>query len=230
MPEIGKYRHELKYQTDYFRYLELRPRLKAVMHMDGHGDELGRYLIRSVYFDNYRDKALREKIDGVPYREKFRIRYYNDDLSFITLEKKIKRAGLCLKLDAPITQQQCADILGGDIAWMPHHPSPVVQELYCKMKGGMLRPRVTVSYKRQAFLFPAGNVRVTFDSDIRTSLYSTEFMKPHMVDISACDDPGNIIMEVKYDEFLPEVISHIIQTDGLRQCAFSKYAACRRFG
>lgn len=83
MGETVCFRHELKYQIGYLQYLELRSRLTAVMKTDSHAGGDGRYLIRSIYFDNYQDKALREKIDGVSRREKFRIRYYNDDFSYI---------------------------------------------------------------------------------------------------------------------------------------------------
>ena len=115
----GKFRHELKYTIGYADYLALRARLRAVMQPDGHVDEEGKYLIRSIYFDNYRDKALREKKDGVSKREKFRIRYYNDDFSFISLEKKMKVNDLCLKLDAPLTENQCRRLLAGDTGWRP---------------------------------------------------------------------------------------------------------------
>ena len=79
MNQTEKFRHELKYRIGCAQYIELRNRLRTVMRSDVHTDVDGRYLIRSIYFDNYMDKALREKIDGVSRREKFRIRYYNDD-------------------------------------------------------------------------------------------------------------------------------------------------------
>ena len=231
MNTAGEYRHELKYQIDYIQFLELRQRLKTVMRPDIHTDAAGHYLIRSVYFDNLNDKVLREKTDGVQRREKFRIRYYNDDLNFIKLEKKIKYNNLCMKLYAEITQEQCRSILSGEnCQWMLEHPSGIIGELYCKMKTQQLRPRVTVSYVREPYVYPAGNVRVTFDSYVRTSLYCMEFMETEVHDISAMDNPEDIILEIKYDAFLPEIISHMIQTEGIRQSAFSKYAACRRFG
>ncbi len=139
------FRHELKYRIGYPQYLELRRRLRTVMSADSHTGDDGRYLIRSIYFDNYRDKALREKIDGVSRREKFRIRYYNDDISYMTLEKKVKDNSLCRKYDADITLEECRRILEGDLEWMRAYPSSLVQELYGKMRFQMLRPRVVVS-------------------------------------------------------------------------------------
>lgn len=71
-----RYRHEWKHILTYSDMLVLRSRLSAVMQPDPHAVD-GKYMIRSLYFDNAEDKALREKIDGVNHREKFRIRYYN---------------------------------------------------------------------------------------------------------------------------------------------------------
>lgn len=224
------FRHELKYRIGYQQYRELKGRLKTVMQGDLHTDADGRYLIRSIYFDNYMDKALREKADGVPIREKFRIRYYNDDFSFITLEKKIKDNALCMKVDAEMTEEECRRLLEGRTGWMKTHPSPLVQELYAKMHYQMLCPRVLVSYLREPYVYKAGNVRVTFDSDIRTTLYHRNFLEDRVTDISTAEQPREMILEVKYDAFLPETIRSLLQINTLRQTAFSKYAACRRFG
>jgi hypothetical protein len=224
------YRHELKFAIPYADYLAMRARLRAVMTADPHADASGTYRIRSIYFDNSDDKALREKIDGVGKREKFRIRYYNDDFSFITLEKKMKLGSLCLKYDARLTEEECRRLLSGDTAFMRDHPRELVRELYAKMTYQGLRPRVLVSYVREPYVFPAGNVRVTFDSRIRTTLFHREFLTEQVSDISATDAPGDMILEVKYDAFLPELIQDLIQVPGIRQQAFSKYGACRRFG
>ena len=114
--------------------------------------------------------------------------------------------------------------------WVLEHPEPLVGELYCKMKLQQLRPRVLVSYVREPYIYQAGNVRVTFDSHIRTSLFERDFAEGTPPDISATDAPGDTISEVKFDAFLPEVIRGLLQVGTLRQQAFSKYGACRRFG
>lgn len=230
MPIKERFRHELKYQIDYGRYLAVRQRVRTVMKLDPHAQTEGSYRIRSIYFDNLDDKALREKTDGVDQRKKFRIRYYNDDFSFITLEKKIKHGGLCKKLDARVSLEEVQKLLKGDRAWMMLREDPLVRELYVRMKTEGLKPRVLVSYEREPYVFPAGNVRVTFDSNIRTSLNHQSFLEPQVWDISAEEQKGQVVLEVKYDDFLPEVISHLIQTEGIRQQAFSKYGACRRYG
>ncbi len=209
----------------------MRGRLRRIMTVDPHVDPVsGTYRIRSVYFDNSEDKALREKIDGIGKREKFRVRYYNDDLSFITLEKKMKIGNLCLKYDARLTQEEFRKILNGDTSFMKDSTQELVREMYAKMQYQGIRPRVLVSYVREPYIYPAGNVRVTFDSQIRTSLFTRTFSDKPVADISATDTPQDRILEVKFDAFLPEIVQDIVQVNGVRQQAFSKYGACRRFG
>lgn len=226
----GRYRHELKFQINWSEYNAIRTRLATVMKRDVHAGADGHYVIQSIYFDNINDKALREKVNGVQQREKFRIRYYNHQFSYITLEKKIKHNNLCMKIDAQITEAECRDIVNGKIDWMITHPSELVRELYCKMKYQRLKPRVLVSYVREPYVYAPGNVRVTFDSQIRTSLFHQELMDKNIVDISATDAPEMMILEVKYDDFLPEIIERLLNLTDVRQQAFSKYGACRRYG
>lgn len=230
MQKTENYRHELKYHISVGEQIALRQRLRSVMRLDPHVRDDGLYTIQSIYFDNYKDKALREKICGVQQREKFRIRYYNNDLSFVTLEKKLKHNELCMKFDAQLTEKEFHRILCKPGAWMLEHPEPLIRELYCKMNIQQLRPRVLISYVREPYIYHAGNVRVTFDSDIRTSLFCSDFAGRIIGDISATNTPSDIIMEVKYDSFLPEIIDCLLQIGSLRRNSFSKYGASRRFG
>lgn len=221
------FRHEWKHEINYSDMVVLRQRLKAVMKPDENAVD-GKYFIRSLYFDNISDKALREKIDGVNCREKFRIRYYNDDTSLIHLEKKSKINGLGNKQSASLSAEEAQKIVDGDFDWMIDCDRPLVQELYSKMMSQGLRPKTIVDYTREPFVFSAGNVRVTLDYDIRTGLYCTDFLNTDCVTIPAGNAP--IILEVKWDEFLPSVIRDIVQLESRRTAAFSKYAVCRIYG
>lgn len=225
-----KCRHEMKYQISRSDYLSIGSRIKPLMKTDVHSDENGRYTIYSVYFDNIYDKALLEKVNGVQKREKFRIRYYNNDFSFISLEKKAKYNDLCIKESTQISKDEFHSILSGGGDWMKRHPSALVKELYCKMKIQQLYPRVLVSYVREAYTYAPGNVRVTFDSDIRTSLFVRDFANNGFGGVGATDKADDMILEVKFDDFFPDVIARLVQTGNVRQQAFSKYCACRRFG
>jgi SPX domain protein involved in polyphosphate accumulation len=197
------------------------------MESDPHAID-GKYHIRSLYFDNIDDKALREKIDGVNMREKFRIRLYNCDPSVIHLEKKSKRNGLGTKYSANLTAEEAQKIVDGDLEWMLSSDRPLVQELYCKMGYQGLRPKTIVDYTREPFIFRPGNVRVTLDYDIRTGLHCTDFLNPDAVTIPAGDAP--ILIEVKWDEYLPSIIRDAVSMPDRRVSAFSKYAQCRVYG
>ena len=213
------YRHEWKHPISYGDLLILRQRLGAVMQPDPNAID-GKYSIRSLYFDTPTDTALREKLDGVSRREKFRIRCYNHDATLIHLEKKRKLAGLSSKESADLTAQQVQRIVDGDWAWMGSSGHGLIRELYSKMQTRQLRPKTIVDYIREPFVFGPGNVRVTMDYDIRTGLNCTDFLDP--------DCPT--ILEVKWDGFLPDIIRSAVQLEGRSVCAFSKYAQCRIYG
>ena len=224
-----KLRHELKFYIDYSDYLAIRSRLRAIAKLDPHVGPSGTYFIRSLYFDNYNDKALREKIDGVNVREKFRIRYYNQDTSRIMLEKKSKIHGMCKKQQASLTKEQCQGLIDGNLSTIRDSNDPLLLELYNKINTQQLKPRVIVDYVREPYIYEHGNVRITFDSGLKTGLYSRNFFGSELPTIAA-GDQGTIILEVKFDEYLPEIIQMAIQIGDRSQSAFSKYAACRMYG
>ena len=221
-----RYRHEWKHELNAADLLILRSRLRAVMESDPHAVD-GKYHIRSLYFDNPDDKALREKLDGVNLREKFRIRLYNRDASVIHLEKKGKRNGLGTKFSADLSAEEAQRIVDGDLDWMLGSGRPLVQELYCKMRYQGMRPKTIVDYTREPFIYRPGNVRVTFDYNIRTGLNCIDFLNPDCITVPAPE--AGIILEVKWDDFLPSIIRDAVQTPGRRVTAFSKYAQCRMY-
>ena len=217
-------RHELKHYINASDCAQLRARLRTVARPDENACDDGGYKIRSLYFDNYSDKAVVEKLSGLSRREKFRLRYYNDDPSFIRLERKSKANRLAYKESAEITAEQCGQLLAGNYGCLKAPDSPLFMELYTKIRCQNLRPRSIVEYHRQAFVYRAGNVRITFDSDIRTSNSVSGFLNADLTTIPAA---GMTIMEIKYDGFLPDVIRDLIQTGWRNQTEFSKYAAAR---
>ena len=223
----ANYRHEWKHIINHADKIAIRQRLRAVAQVDANAAD-GRYLIRSLYFDNISDKALREKLDGVNRREKFRIRYYNGNTDQIHLEKKSKWNGLGTKDRTLITADEAQRIVDGDLSWMIGSDRPLVQELYVKMNSQGLRPKTIVDYTREPFVYAPGNVRVTLDYNIRTGLLCTDFLNPDCITIPA--GAGETILEVKWDEYLPSVIRDAVQLGSRQLSAFSKYAACRMYG
>ncbi len=220
-----QFRHELKHEITMQDMITIRQRLRAVATPDAHAID-GKYLIRSLYFDTPEDKALIEKQAGVSRRQKFRIRYYNGDKSVIHLEKKSKTAGLGTKVSANLTKEQADSIVSGNILWMKDQDNELIRELYSKMVSERLRPRTIVDYTREPFIFGPGNVRVTLDYDIRTGLDNTDFLDMDCVTVPAAF--GICIMEVKWDNFLPDIIRDAVQLKNTRTESFSKYEACRQ--
>lgn len=219
-------RHELKYEINYVDMLVLRQRLKAVMKPDPHVLN-GEYRIRSLYFDTPTDKALNEKLDGVNLRDKYRIRLYNNDTSFISLEKKSKINGLCRKQSERISAELAQSIVSGDINALKTDGRPLCTELYREMTFSRLMPKTIVDYTREPFIYAPGNVRVTIDRDIRTGLNCTDLLNDNAITIPAGEN--SIILEVKWDEFLPDIIKDTVGLDR-HAAAFSKYARCRIYG
>lgn len=222
-------RHEWKHYITTGDYISLRERLRRIAKPDFYaGKQGGRYRVRSLYFDNYRDKVLREKLDGVRNRDKFRLRYYNDDIERIKLEKKSKKNGLCEKLSAWLTREECECLVRGECDFLLEKKQPICAEFYARIQGEQLRPRVLVEYMREPYVYEAGNVRITFDSEIKSGLWNTEFLAKELCVVPVPDAAR--LLEVKYDNFLPEIIQDIIQLPERRTSAYSKYAACRMYG
>ncbi len=220
-------RHEFKHQISPGEDLVLSQRLRKLFPHDKYAGPGGSYRITSLYFDTPYDSAYKEKLDGVDNREKFRLRYYGTDTSFIRLEKKFKRKGLCGKRSASLIQDQAEKILRGDYEFLLKSADPLLIELYSKIRGKGLRPKTIVCYDREAFVYAPGNVRITLDRNLYTGLGSIDFLNTEIKGIKAMDSSS--VLEVKYDEFLPELVRMAVQVPGRQAGACSKYALCRRF-
>ena len=220
-------RHERKHQINPQEDLVLSQRLRKLFAHDKNVGPDGAYRVTSLYFDTPYDSALREKIDGVNQREKFRLRYYGTDPSFIRLEKKYKVNGLCGKRSAWMAPKQVEELLSGSYEFLLDSENALFIEFYSKLKGKGLRAKTVVRYDREAFLYAPGNVRITLDRDIRTGLGNVDFLNPKLFYLCAME--LGTVLEVKYDAFLPELVRMAVQVPGRQAAACSKYALCRRF-
>ena len=223
-----KFRHELKYQVTAAQILMLKNRITHLIPMDSHVVKDGYYTIRSLYFDDQYDRCLLENENGTDPREKFRIRIYNASTEKISLECKRKERGKTHKVSCPLTVEQTRLLMEGktipDIASQP----PLLQKLTMQMLTRRLRPVVIVEYDRIPYVYKNGNVRITLDTNIRSSARVETFL-----DKTIPNRPvlplGQQLLEVKYDEYLPDFIYRSLQLHSLRQTAFSKYYICRKF-
>jgi len=222
------YRHELKYVVTASQMALLESRIKNLVSLDSHVGESGMYRIRSLYFDDYYNSCYVENEIGTDPREKFRIRIYNADPSRISLELKRKEHGMTQKISCRLTREQCETLMRGQP--LPVDPSypPVLQKLNLLMRTRLMKPRVIVEYDRVPYVDKLGNTRITLDTNIMSSNDILRFLEK---DISRRPvmAAGRHILEVKYDEFLPDYIYRNLQIQNLHQTAFSKYYLCRKY-
>ena len=225
-----EFRHEYKFQISPLDRQLLLSRLRPLGLEDPHASA-GEYRVYSLYFDDLQDTALRQKLDGVENRDKFRLRYYNGDLSFLRLEKKSKRGNLCQKRSASLPLDQAKAVLAGRPQVLKQCEDPLLMEFYARLCRG-LRPVTLTVYRREAYVYPPGNVRITIDRDIRTGVYARclDAAQATLVPAAAPENGEPLVLEVKYDAFLPDLIRQAIHLEGRPWTAFSKYAQCRRFG
>lgn len=225
-----EFRHEYKFQISPQDRQLLLSRLRPLGLEDPHASA-GEYRVYSLYFDDLQDTALRQKLDGVGNRDKFRLRYYNGDLSFIRLEKKSKRGNLCQKRSASLPLDQAKAVLAGRPQVLKQCEDPLLMEFYARLCRG-LRPAALTAYRREPFVYAPGNVRITIDRDIRTGIYARclDAAQATLVPAAAPENGEPLVLEVKYDAFLPDLIRQAIHLEGRPWTAFSKYVQCRRFG
>ncbi|MBP3427246.1 MAG: polyphosphate polymerase domain-containing protein [Clostridia bacterium] len=230
MPSIRNIplRHELKYLISPAEMAVLRGVLKPVMQLDPNGDENNEYHIRSLYFDTINDDFLEEKIAGVGNRKKYRIRIYNFSDRVIKLECKSKYGDLISKQSVTIPRDLADQLIAGDPEGLQRMRHPLFHDVYREMRTRLLRPVVVVDYLREAYIHPAQEVRITFDKQLRTGLFSSEMFDRHLPTYPVFDDPVEIL-EVKYDEFLPSYIQSILSGVTAQRSAVSKYTWCRRY-
>ncbi len=228
MAKALKYRHELKYYINQHDYIALRCKLKNIMVVDSNTNAEGSYHIRSLYFDDIYNSSLYEKLSGVGNRQKLRMRIYNLSDKVIVLEKKLKNGDMVAKTRNQLSIEECRSILNHDYDGFLYSDKQLLRELYMKHKTAHMKPIVLVDYEREAYVKKEGNVRITFDKNLRTGLHSTELFNKHLPSLSVVDD-DLVIMEIKYDEYIPSYIKNVLQLPNRTRQTVSKYVMCRKF-
>lgn len=219
-------RHELKYMVSKFDYLVLVRRLERVLKRD-RNSKGNSYSITSLYFDDYKNEAYNQKINGEAFRHKYRIRYYNDDLSFVKLEKKSKIIQMTMKVSELLTVDEVEKIYKGDTDFLLAKDGVLYHDFYRQLKHNLLQPKVIVKYEREAFIHPIGNLRITFDKNVKTANFQTMILEEdiHFNSAIECDQ---VIVEVKFNGILPDYIRCLIQLSNVMQASSSKYVYSRK--
>ncbi|MCR5773807.1 MAG: polyphosphate polymerase domain-containing protein [Lachnospiraceae bacterium] len=222
------FRHEDKYLIDAAQERILRMRAEAYFFRDPHAGEDGCYDISSLYFDDPDNSCFHDNEDGIGNRDKYRIRVYNEDDGLIRLEKKEKRKNLTRKVSSVISREQALSLMQGELTESEPGQDDTASLLFEEMWTKLMRPKVIVSYKRASFIYPAGNVRLTFDQMVESSGEVQAFLKGGYRSRPVLPD-GMCIMELKWDELLPRHLIEGLQPESMHLTKFSKYYACRKW-
>ena len=199
------------------------------MKLDSNIKENNTYNIRSVYFDNYDNTYFRETEDGVNERLKIRIRIYNKSNEIIKLEIKYKKDGMTKKESAIITKELCDKLIYGKLlSYEECKNNKVLNKVYIESRLRLLKPKIIVEYDRTAFISKVGNIRITFDKNIRTSNKVKRFFEDNIY-ANPINDLNTHVLEVKYDEFIPQYILSTLELNTLRQTSYSKYYLSRLY-
>ena len=218
------YRYEKKFLINNLQMELLKNNLSAALYLDSNiKSDDGSYFIRSMYFDDYKDTSYFQVIDGISKREKYRIRYYNYNPDYITLEKKSKINNLGKKDKDLLTKEIVMKFINKEEI---ETDKPVINELQDKMKTNFYKPVIIIDYLRRAFTYPINDVRITIDYNISCSYEINKFFEKNINSIPLLDK-DTAILEVKYNDFLPDVIKQIINIENLEITSFSKYSVGR---
>jgi hypothetical protein len=184
------------------------------------------YNVRNLYFDDYRDTAFCEKQAGVSDRKKYRIRIYNRSDALIKFERKTKISQYIIKESTRITRGEADQIIAGDFGFLAKSKERLLRDFYLESRCNLMRPVVVVEYDREAYVHPIGNLRITFDTDLRTGLGPTSFFNCDICTMGVVNRPG-VILEIKYNEVIPQYICGLFPNTIRPRVAIGKFVLCR---
>lgn len=224
----NRYRFENKYICSDYMLAEIEQRIKPLCELDRNVVN-GQYTISSIYFDDDYHSNWFDNEDGVDPRGKYRIRIYNGSMDRIHLENKLKIRGMTTKKSTVISQNLFRDIVTNNDSGVLD--KELVDEYGNEFKYDYsikhIRPKVIVRYDRIPYVYPIGNVRITFDRNIESGIFRNK-ENPFDTEYIPVFPAGHHILEVKYDNLLPDYIRSAIDISHLNQTNFSKYYYCRK--
>jgi hypothetical protein len=227
MNELEVKRQEIKYYINYLDYINLSRKISAVLQKDLHDSRQDGYKVRSLYFDNKSNNSYFEKISGTDDRKKIRIRVYNDSNKVIKMEIKNKKNTTVFKDSFLINNKDLVELLKGDYNFLLKYDNQITKKLYYEFVKDHYRPVIIIDYIREAYYYDTNNVRITFDKKItKNELNLTEIFRQDL-EMYPIIDNRKIILEIKYDDFIPVWIKGLLQVSRFERCAISKYTLSR---
>ena len=215
------FRYEKKYFVNDYYIEQLKKRLSPIVKLDPILNGKRNYSIRSLYFDDYCDTSFKQVVNGISKRYKYRIRFYNNNTDYIVLEKKYKINNMTKKVSCELTKDQVLDIINNRNISVSKSNSKLLNEFYLMILTRGLKPKVIIDYDRIPYVYDAGMVRITIDYNISCSYDVLNFFNPDILRIPLMEQ-GNSILEVKYNDFIPDFIRYCLQIN-LERTSYSKY-------
>lgn len=221
---VSVVRTEKKYSITRSKQSVLLHRLSSVMRPDENGGTEG-YWVRSLYFDSIYDGDYFDKINGLEFRKKIRLRIYSPDQETVKLELKQKQGAAQKKKSLLMTRGMAEELIQGNYLGLMDLRSQLAAEFYLLLETGVYRPKCIVEYHRIAFAEEANDIRVTFDSEIGTSHNSDAFFSRELSLLPVRKEP---VLEVKYNGFLLGSIKELLDYADAPELSISKYTMSRQ--
>jgi SPX domain protein involved in polyphosphate accumulation len=224
-------RFELKYLITLQQAEEFRSGLRAYLVPDEHGKNNGRYTLSSLYYDSPGLRCYWEKVDGIKFRRKLRIRHYETDEPFtretpvfVEIKQRIDRVTQKRRVILPYTEalRLCND------RQIPDHGADdedTIEEIYTLLWQYNLRPVSIVRYERQALVGTNYDIglRVTFDTSLA---FESQQLHLHEQPSGLLMLPANlVVMEIKINERMPYWLTEMLAAHNMQIIRVSKY--CR---
>lgn len=220
-----KYRVEDKYCCTGQEMYRIQRRLETVLMADGNESSDKGYRVVSLYFDDLTDSCFHAVEDGIYSRHKYRIRIYNDSLDMIKLEVKEKQGSRVFKMSKSITIEEMHSLMRGQCIPASFSAEDPAFLFNLAIQTQALRPKVVVAYERKAYIYAPGNVRITLDRNIRASRQTADFGARDISYMPLREQDA--VLEIKYDELMPQFILQLLELNSMQQTAYSKYCLCR---
>jgi hypothetical protein len=229
MDELVIKRQEIKYYINYLDYINLSRKISNVLQRDFHDSGPDGYKVRSLYFDNKSNNSYFEKISGVESRKKIRIRVYNNSNSIIKMEIKNKKNATIIKESFLLNNEDLSDLSKGCYDCLLKYDNKIAKKLYYEFSKDYYKPVIVIDYIREAYNYSINNVRITFDKKILKNEFDFAEIFSQDLEMHPVIDNRRIILEIKYDDFVPSWIKDLLQVSRFERCAISKYTLSRYF-
>lgn len=221
-------RYELKYYVSFQDYLYLKSVLSHTLQPDPHAKEDGHYFVRSLYFDTPHDMDYEEKLLGVHDRKKIRARIYGTKDSKVKLEMKAKHGQMLEKTSLTLPRDQYELYLTKGPSALNGYLLDKEPALGACLLSHYYRPAVIIDYEREAYVHSFSNIRVNFDKNIRYHSANLDIGQDNL-SMKKIHDPHLMVLEVKFDHFLPSWLREVLCQVDLTQTSISKYCLSRTY-